>query len=39
MRTRNVANMGAYYSTYAPMIPTLAGTKVLASVYGFRRFT
>ena len=36
MRVRNVANMGAYLSTYAPMIPTLAGTKVLASVYGFQ---
>ncbi len=36
MRTRNVANMGAYLSTFAPMIPTMAGTKVLASVYGFQ---
>ena len=27
--------MGAYLSTFAPMIPTMAGTKVLASVYGF----
>ena len=36
LRSRNVANMGAYYSTFAPMIPTLAGTKVLASVYGFQ---
>ncbi len=36
MRTRNVANMGAYLSTFAPMIPTMAGTKVLASVYGFK---
>ena len=36
MRTRNVANMGAYLSTYAPFIPTGAGTKVLASVYGFQ---
>ena len=36
MRTRNVANMGAYLSTYAPMIPTMAGTKVLASIYGFQ---
>ena len=36
LRTRNVANMGAYLSTYAPMIPTMAGTKVLASVYGFQ---
>ena len=36
MRTRNVANMGAYLSNYAPMIPTMAGTKVLASVYDFQ---
>lgn len=28
--------MGAYLSNYAPFIPTLAGSKVLASVYGFR---
>jgi carbon-monoxide dehydrogenase large subunit len=36
MRTTNYAGMGAYLSNFAPMIPTLAGTKVLASVYGFR---
>jgi carbon-monoxide dehydrogenase large subunit len=36
LRTRNVANMGAYLSTYAPFIPTFAGTGVLAGVYGFR---
>ncbi|HTU53654.1 MAG TPA: xanthine dehydrogenase family protein molybdopterin-binding subunit [Acetobacteraceae bacterium] len=36
LRTRNLANMGAYLSTFAPLIPTLAGTKVLASVYGFK---
>ncbi|MCC7283886.1 MAG: xanthine dehydrogenase family protein molybdopterin-binding subunit [Acetobacteraceae bacterium] len=36
LRTRNVANMGAYLSTFAPFIPTLAGSKVLASVYGFQ---
>lgn len=36
LRTRNLAGMGAYLSNYAPMIPTLAGTKVLASVYGFK---
>jgi carbon-monoxide dehydrogenase large subunit len=35
MRTKNYANMGAYLSTFAPFIPTGAGTKVLASVYGF----
>ncbi len=36
MRLRNVAGMGAYLSNFAPMIPTLAGTKVLASVYDFK---
>ncbi len=36
MRTRNVANMGAYLSNFGPFIPTGAGTKVLASVYGFQ---
>jgi carbon-monoxide dehydrogenase large subunit len=36
MRTRNIANMGAYLSNYGPFIPTMAGTKVLASVYGFQ---
>ncbi|MBW8268421.1 xanthine dehydrogenase family protein molybdopterin-binding subunit [Caldovatus aquaticus] len=36
LRTRNYANMGAYLSTFAPFIPTGAGTKVLASVYGFQ---
>ncbi len=36
LRTRNLANMGAYLSTFAPFIPTMAGTKVLASVYGFQ---
>ncbi|TCH96682.1 xanthine dehydrogenase family protein molybdopterin-binding subunit [Roseococcus sp. SYP-B2431] len=36
MRTRNLAGMGAYLSNYAPFIPTGAGTKVLASVYGFQ---
>ncbi|MDB5413732.1 MAG: carbon monoxide dehydrogenase, partial [Rubritepida sp.] len=36
MRTRNVANMGAYLSNFAPFIPTGAGTKVLASVYDFQ---
>jgi aerobic carbon-monoxide dehydrogenase large subunit len=36
LRTRNVANMGAYLSNYAPFIPTGAGTGVLASVYGFK---
>ena len=36
LRTRNQANMGAYLSTFGPYIPTVAGTGVLASVYGFQ---
>jgi carbon-monoxide dehydrogenase large subunit len=36
LRTYNVANMGAYLSSFAPYIPTYAGTGVLASVYGFK---
>jgi aerobic carbon-monoxide dehydrogenase large subunit len=36
LRTRNIANMGAYLSNFAPYIPTMAGTGVLASVYGFQ---
>ena len=36
LRTHNVANMGAYLSTFGPFIPTFAGTGVLASVYGFK---
>ena len=36
LRTRNTAGMGAYLSTFAPYIPTMAGTGVLASVYGFQ---
>jgi len=36
LRTRNVSNMGAYLSTFAPYIPTYAGTSVLASIYGFQ---
>jgi carbon-monoxide dehydrogenase large subunit len=36
MKVRNVANMGAYLSNFAPFIPTMAGTKVLASVYGMQ---
>ncbi|WP_198375369.1 xanthine dehydrogenase family protein molybdopterin-binding subunit [Neoroseomonas rubea] len=36
LRTKNWANMGAYLNTFAPFIPTGAGTKVLASVYGFQ---
>jgi len=36
LRTRNISGMGAYLSTFAPYIPTYAGTGVLASVYGFK---
>ena len=36
LRTKNYAEMGAYLSTFGPFIPTMAGTKVLASVYGFQ---
>ncbi|MBR0647360.1 xanthine dehydrogenase family protein molybdopterin-binding subunit [Plastoroseomonas hellenica] len=36
LRTTNYAGMGAYLSTFAPFIPTGAGTKVLASVYKFQ---
>jgi aerobic carbon-monoxide dehydrogenase large subunit len=36
LRTRVVANMGAYLSNFGPYIPTIAGTSVLASVYGFQ---
>jgi carbon-monoxide dehydrogenase large subunit len=36
LRTRNVANMGGYLSTFGPYIPTVAGTGVLASIYGFK---
>jgi carbon-monoxide dehydrogenase large subunit len=36
LRTRTLSNMGAYLSTFAPYIPTYAGTSVLSSVYGFK---
>src|SRR4051794_17650286 len=36
LRTYNISNMGAYLSTFAPYIPTYAGTSVLSSVYGFK---
>ncbi len=36
LRTRNVANMGSSLSNYAPFIPTMAGTGVLASIYRFQ---
>lgn len=35
LRVRNVANMGAYLSTFGPYIPTFAGSKVLPGVYRF----
>jgi len=37
LRTRNLSNMGAYLSTFAPYIPTLAGGAVLSGVYNFRQ--
>jgi len=36
LRVRSIANMGAYFSTFAPYIPTDAGTPLLASVYRFK---
>ncbi len=36
LRTHTLAGMGAYLSNFAPFIPTMAGGRVLASVYGFR---
>ncbi len=36
LRVHTLAGMGAYLSTFAPMIPTLAGSKVMASVYRFQ---
>ena len=36
LRTRNISNMGAYLSTFAPYIPTYAGTSVLSSIYDFQ---
>lgn len=36
LRVHTLAGMGAYLSTYAPMIPTMAGTKVLPSVYRYK---
>jgi aerobic carbon-monoxide dehydrogenase large subunit len=37
LRTRNLANMGAYLSTFAPYIPTLAGGAVLSGVYDLKQ--
>ena len=36
LRTKTLAGMGAYLSNFAPYIPTMAGSGVLASVYGFK---
>jgi len=36
LRTRNVAGMGAYLSNFGPYIPTMAGSTVLSSIYGFK---
>ena len=36
LRTTNFSNMGAYLSTFAPYIPTYAGTSVLSSIYNFQ---
>jgi carbon-monoxide dehydrogenase large subunit len=36
VREHLLADMGAYLSTFAPMIPTSAGTRVLPSVYRFQ---
>jgi len=36
LRVRVIANMGAYLSTFAPLVPTVIGTAVLPSVYAFR---
>ena len=33
IRVTTLANMGAYLSTFAPFIPTIAGTRVLSSQY------
>ncbi len=36
IRHHTYADMGAYLSTFAPMIPTLAASKVVGSVYRFQ---
>jgi len=36
LRVRIIANMGAYVSTFAPLVPTLIATAVLPSVYAFK---
>lgn len=35
LRAHVVANMGAYASTFAPLVPTVLGTGVMSSVYTF----
>jgi aerobic carbon-monoxide dehydrogenase large subunit len=35
LRVHTLANMGAYLSQFGPLVPTLAGSGVLAGVYGF----
>lgn len=36
LRVRTIANMGAYLSQFGPLVPTLAGSGVLAGVYQFQ---
>jgi carbon-monoxide dehydrogenase large subunit len=36
LRVKTIANMGAYLSLFGPFIPTVAGSGVLAGVYGFQ---
>jgi carbon-monoxide dehydrogenase large subunit len=36
LRVKTIANMGAYLSLFGPFIPTVAGSGVLAGVYGFK---
>jgi carbon-monoxide dehydrogenase large subunit len=36
LRVHTIANMGGYLSQYGPLVPTLAGSGVLAGVYRFR---
>ncbi len=35
LRVSTMANLGAYLSTFAPFIPTMAGHRVLVGAYGF----
>ena len=36
LRVHVTANMGAYLSTFAPLVPTVIGSTVLTSVYAFK---